>query len=174
MLKVFAGVLLGVVAGCPSRSNEPPGAAVVDASVVDPSLRELTVPGRFSPQLTALFTPRPPFRAHYAVYTLDAPLDRTRQALEATYGRIDWRIERVDPLDAFDSAARFDRWTLPRLYGGVRPLVALGHLRRAGQAFALTVISPHPDEGLRRLRQGTMIVVFAVPTLAGLGEAPPQ
>lgn len=174
MLKLFVGVLLGVVAGCPSRSSEPPGAAVVDASVVDPSLRELTVPGRFNAQLTALFTPRPPLRAHYAIYTSDAPLDRTRQALEATYGRIDWRIERVGPLDPFDSAARFDRWRLPRLYGAVRPLVASGHLKRASQAFALTLISPHPDERLCCLRPGTMIVVFAVPTLTGPRETPPR
>src|SRR5262245_59446068 len=76
------------------------------------------------PALTALFTPARPRLGHYEVCT-------TGESIETVAER-DWKIEALDPLEAFGSAGPYDRFAIARLYGGRRAWVAHGWRQTGG------------------------------------------
>jgi hypothetical protein len=105
------------------------------------------------PRLVKLFTPPRPRVGTYEVCTTAAPL---AEVADPT-----WTVERLAPLDAFGAAGHYSRAALARVYGGRRPLVARGWIRRAETggpaAFeSITLISPHPDATLAALQPGTL------------------
>jgi hypothetical protein len=102
------------------------------------------------PALTALFTPEKPRFGQYEVCTTDEPI-------EAVADR-EWKIEALDPLDAFGSAGPYDRFAISRLYGGKRARVAHGWRQLGGHFESITLISPYPDASLTRLSPGTMTI----------------
>jgi hypothetical protein len=104
------------------------------------------------PALTALFTPANPRLGRYEVCT-------TSDAIE-TLAEHGWKIEALDPLDAFGSAGTYDRFAIARLYGGRRAQVAHGWHQRGDEFESITLISPYPDASLTRLLPGTMTVIW--------------
>src|SRR5262245_31832490 len=95
------------------------------------------------PVLTALFTPEKPRLGRYEVCT-------TGESIETVADR-GWKIEALDPLDAFGSAGPYDRFAISRLYGGRRAQVAHGWHERDGRFESVTLISPYPDSSIKRL-----------------------
>jgi hypothetical protein len=118
------------------------------------------------PALTALFTPARPRLGHYEVCTTDESIE--------TVAERDWKIEALDPLDAFGNAGPYDRFAISRLYGGRRARVAHGWRQRGDQFESITLISPHPDAALKTLLPGTMIVRWTRQLFSSGGGAPPR
>jgi hypothetical protein len=106
------------------------------------------------PVLRALFTPVRPQLGRYEVCITPAPLDAV--------ARPDWKVEALDPLDAFGTAGLYDRAALARLYGGRRANVARGWIQQNGRFESLTLISPHPDATLSELGSGTLVIRYIV------------
>lgn len=111
------------------------------------------------PRLVKLFTPPRPRVGTYEVCTTPALLAEVADPA--------WTVERVAPLDAFGVAGQYSRAALARIYGGRRPQVARGWIRRAdagGQtAFeSITLISPYPDATLSSLQPGTLRIRFII------------
>jgi hypothetical protein len=110
--------------------------------------------GSCDPALTALFTPIRPQLGRYEVCITPAPLDAV--------ARPDWKVEALDPLDAFGTAGLYDRAALAQLYGGRRANVARGWIQQNGRFESLTLISPHPDASLSELASGTLVIRYIV------------
>jgi hypothetical protein len=104
-----------------------------------------------------LVTPPHPQLGRYEVCATVDPL-----TVVAKQWPIDWKMETLDPLDAFGAAGAYDRSAVARLYGGRRAIVARGWLQENGRFEALTLISPHPDAALRALNPGTLIIRYIV------------
>jgi len=104
--------------------------------------------------LRVLFTPRHPQLGRYEVCTTMARL--------AVVAHPEWKVEALQPLDAFGAAGSYDRSALSRLYGGRRPSVARGWTRQDGRFESLTLISPYPDATLTRLMPGTLVIRYIV------------
>src|SRR5262245_26826638 len=102
------------------------------------------------PALAALFTPAHPQAGRYEVCVTSDPIETVADPM--------WKIEALEPLDAFGSAGRYDRFALSRLYGGRRARVARGWREHDGVLESITLISPHPNASLTSLDSGTMIV----------------
>jgi hypothetical protein len=104
------------------------------------------------PALAALFTPEKPRLGYYQVCTTDEPIESVAER--------EWKIDAVDPLDAFGAAGPYDRFAIARLYGGRRARVAHGWHESGGQFESITLISPYPDAALERLMPGTMMIIW--------------
>jgi hypothetical protein len=104
------------------------------------------------PALTALFTPEKPRLGHYEVCSTDEPI--------AAVADREWKIEALDPLDAFGTAGSYDRFAISRLYGGRRARVARGWRESGGQFESITLISPYPDSSIKKLLPGTMMIIW--------------
>src|SRR6267142_1525764 len=104
------------------------------------------------PALTALFTPLHPRAGRYEVCTTSDPIE--------TVAERDWKIEALEPLEAFGSAGPYDRFAVSRLYGGRRVQVAHGWHEQDGVLESITLISPYPDASLQRLLPGTLIIIL--------------
>jgi len=107
-------------------------------------------PRTCSERLAALFTPAPSRLGRYEACTTVQPIE--------TVARPTWSIASTPPLDAFGEGGSYDRSRLARLYGGQPPLVARGWIQENGHFVAITLISPYPDETLRHLVKGTLIL----------------
>jgi hypothetical protein len=122
--------------------------------------------GQGDEALTRRFTPASVPRGTYVVFHSDQPIEvvvaelRARDPSPAPGA---WKVQREEPLEAFDGASRADRFRIAELYVGVHPFVARGSLVRSGRREAFTLISPHPDASLTRLETGTIVIVFHVP-----------
>jgi hypothetical protein len=132
----------------------PPGNGAVD----------LFLPGEPDPALTRLFTPQGAAPGTYCAVPFGASIDtlaREYAAREPADAKGAWRVRSVAPLDAFGSAAPYDRPTVAMLFGGKRIRLARGPVRRQGRVVAsLTLASPYPDATLTRLMPGTLVIVF--------------
>jgi hypothetical protein len=104
--------------------------------------------------LTALFTPTHPELGRYEVCTTAEPL--------ASIMPEGWRVEALEPLDAFGAVGSYNRSELARLYGGRRARVARGWVRTADGFESLALISPYPDAALTHLMPGTMLIRYFV------------
>lgn len=109
--------------------------------------------------LTVLFTPRHPQLGRYEVCTTPTPL--------AVVAHPEWKVEALQPLDAFGAAGSYDRPALSRLYGGRLPSVARGWIQQDGRFESLTLISPYPDATLTRLMPGTLVIRYIVGPAVG-------
>jgi hypothetical protein len=85
----------------------------------------------------------------YEVCTSDEPIDRAAAG---------WKIEALEPLEAFGAAGPYDRFAVARLYGGRRVQVARGWRQDGDRFESITLISPYPDAALNKLLPGTMII----------------
>jgi hypothetical protein len=112
------------------------------------------------PALTALFTPLRPLIGRYEVCTTADPLERV--AAPAPDGPQYGPSEALDPLEAFGAAGPYDRAALARLYAGQRVRVARGWVERDDRFESITLLSPHPDATLARLRPGTMVIKWTL------------
>ena len=106
------------------------------------------------PVLTALFTPLRPQVGRYEVCV-------TTDAIEGVAEHA-WKIEALEPLDAFGIAGPYDRFAVARLYGGRRVQVAHGWHEDGDRFESITLLSPYPDASLTRLMPGTMIIKLII------------
>jgi hypothetical protein len=122
------------------------------------------IPGVIDPALTRLFTPQGAPPGVYCAVPTDTAIDilaRDYATREPASSDAAWRVRPVAPLDAFGSAAPYDRPTVALLFGGQRIRVARGPVRRDGRIVAsITLASPYPDANLTRLMPGTLVIVF--------------
>jgi hypothetical protein len=122
--------------------------------------------GTPAPRLTRLFTPPAAPPGRYLVY-------RSRERLETLVSRLRaldpapapgaWEPTRPEAVGAFGQEGVYDRGRLARLFTGQRVTVVRGSLVTAGQRRAYTLISPHPDETLSVIVDGTMVIEVRVP-----------
>ncbi len=131
--------------------------------------QDIEPPGTPAPSLARLFTPLQAPEGAYAVTVLaegiDAALANVKRALApaAVAGGPpeSWRVQSLDPLEAFGTAGVYDRSKVARLYAGRRVSAVRGPVERAGKVVAaVTLISPYPDATLSRLEQGTIVIVL--------------
>jgi hypothetical protein len=116
---------------------------------------------REAPDYLATFGPAGPRRSLYRAYVAGEDLDSVLRQLDLGSGSSSaWTAAPVAPGDAFGQAGTYDRSTLARLYGSVRPRVARGMTVVDGRQEFWTLISPHPDPTLRRLEKGTLLLVL--------------
>jgi hypothetical protein len=73
-----------------------------------------------------------------------------------------WVVAPGPAVEAFDSAAIFDRARLARLYGGRSPRIARGPVVGEDTDYVVLLMSPYPDADLRRLNPGTLIMEVRV------------
>jgi hypothetical protein len=106
------------------------------------------------PVLTALFTPPHPLLGVYEVCATAEPIEAVAES--------GWKIENLEPLDAFGSAGTYDRFAVSRLYRGRRARVAHGWHQDGDRFESITLISPYPDPSLTRLLNGTLVIRFTV------------
>ncbi len=118
-----------------------------------------------APDLSRLFTPGNAPPGVYAAYTSDLSLEaalqhiRTDPTLSSWPGA--WDIQATGPFDAFGQAGSYNRWHVAQLYGATTPRVARGPRIEDGRVVeAWTLISPYPDQGLRHLEGGTLLLVL--------------
>ena len=112
-----------------------------------------------------LFTPERVPAGTYRVYVSDLGLDDALRsvtadpALSAWPGA--WRIESLAPVDALGLTGPYDKSVIARVYGGTPARVARGPRMVAEQPVeAWTLISPYPDDRLRRLVPGTLLIIL--------------
>jgi hypothetical protein len=132
---------------------------------------DVQLPGVPSPELAKLFTPRHVRESAYQVTVLKDGIEGAvrivQGALAPGVGPDDpagaWRAQQLDPLEAFGTAGVYDRSRLARLYAGRRVSVVRGPVERNGAVVAaVTLISPHPDATLSRLKPGTLAILLRV------------
>lgn len=103
------------------------------------------------PHLAALFAPADPDAPDaYRVCRSPRALDDLKPA--------DWPIEQLSAMEAFAGAAPGVRRTVALLYRGQVVRVSRGWRRRPTGIEAITLLSPPPDDGLRRLTSGTLVL----------------
>jgi hypothetical protein len=134
------------------------GCSAAPAETVTASASSATsAPSTCDPIPSGLFTPSHPQLGRYEVCATAESL-----TVVANQWAIDWKMDTLDPLDAFGTAGAYDRSAVARLYGGRRAVVARSWLQENGRFEALTLISPHPDAMLRALDPGTLIIRYIV------------
>jgi hypothetical protein len=105
-------------------------------------------------RLVRLFTPLDPQLGRYEVCTAGEPVE--------VLAPREWQRRQESPLDALGSAGTYNRSVVRRLYGSGSATVARGW-RKQGDTFeSITMISPYPDAGLRRLLPGTLVIRFVM------------
>jgi hypothetical protein len=113
----------------------------------------------------------PPARAdRFAFSVTGDPIDAVANFYRQRWPSDDersWVIAPGPAVEAFDSAAVFDRARLARLYGGRLARIARGPIARAGTDHVVMLLSPYPEADLRRLNPGTLIMEVSV-----TGQAP--
>lgn len=128
-------------------------------------------PGKASPSLARLFTPRAAPVGMYEVLVLDTGIEAARRAVweaarpggSAPESPEAWPVRELDPLEAFGEAGTYPRTTVARLYTGTRTRIVRAPVERAGRTVAaVTLISPYPDPSLTHLAQGTMVIVVRI------------
>jgi hypothetical protein len=122
--------------------------------------QDVIVPADACPShLTALFAPTDPDAPDaYRVCRSPRPLEQLKPA--------EWPMEQLSATDAFAGAPPGVRRTVALLYGGRAVRVSRGWRRRPSGIEAITLLAPPPDDGLRRLTSGTL-VLFQVRTEHG-------
>jgi hypothetical protein len=131
------------------------------------------LPGAPAAALARLFTPVHAPSGAYQVRVVGAGIEEARQAVwkatmageasDGATGAQAWRVQELEPLEAFGTAGTYPRTTVARLYTGRRASVVRGPVTRAGRTVAaVTLISPYPDPTLSRLDEGTLIIVLDV------------
>jgi hypothetical protein len=125
---------------------------------------DLSMPGSVDPLLTRLFTPPRARRGTYCAIPTGMSIERMTAdyaSREPSGTDTAWRVRLVSPLDAFGSAAPYDRPTVALLFGGQRIRLARGPISRDGRTVAsITLASPYPDASLTRLMPGTLMIVY--------------
>jgi hypothetical protein len=125
--------------------------------------------GKEAPELARLFTPAGAPKGAYEVTVLPGGIEEARRivrsalAPEAPASPVDgtWQVKQMNPLDVFGDAGVYNKTTLARLYGGLRPSVVRGAIERNGRTVAaVTLVSPYPDGSLSRLEKGTLVIVL--------------
>jgi hypothetical protein len=133
---------------------------------------DVRLPGVPSPEMAKLFTPRHARIGTYQVTLLTdgigGAVRLVKVAIAPDAGPDDpagaWRVQQLDPLEAFGTAGVYDRSRLARLYAGRRVSIVRGPVERHGAVVAaVTLISPHPDATLSRLEPGTLAILLRVP-----------
>ena len=140
--------------------------AAASARQLTPALPEPRPPQlpewREAPEYLRPFAPAGPRAGAYRIFVspddLDTVLARLNVAPPARPGM--WSPRPAAPLDAFGQAGAYDRSSVVRLYGATRPRVARGTAVVEGAREFWTLISPHPDAALRRLEEGTLLLVL--------------
>jgi len=141
---------LACVATLGSAQSGPPGASWrEDASYV------------------ALFAPRAE-RDAYRAFTSPQSLAETLAAVRADsrsqHPPGAWTPRGYIPFDAFGLGGTYDRWSIARLYGATRAMVARGPRGGDGPPTEMwTLISPYPSRELDRLERGTLLLVLRLP-----------
>lgn len=103
------------------------------------------------------------YRAYVSPLDLDTVLKQLHGDASLLRPPGAWQPRTLSPLDAFGQIGEYNRWLLLRLYGGRPPQVARGpRAENARVVESWTLISPHPDATLQRLRQGTLLLVTRV------------
>lgn len=148
ILRVAILVGVSAVYGCSATPSDTVTASASSATSASSTC---------DPIPSGLFTPLQPQLGRYEVCATAESL-----SVVAKQWALDWKIETLDPLDAFGGAGAYDRSAVARLYGGRRAIVARGWLEQNGRFEALTLISPHPDAQVRELRPGTLIIRYLV------------
>jgi hypothetical protein len=132
---------------------------------------DVRLPGVPSPELAKQFAPRRVPEGAYQVTVLKEGIEGAVRlvgtAVAPEVGPDDpagaWRIQELDPLEAFGTAGVYDRSRLARLYAGRRVSVVRGPVERHGAVVAaVTLISPYPDATLSRLEPGTLAILLRV------------
>lgn len=136
------------------------------------AVEDVQLPGVPSPELAKLFVPRHVQDGAYQVTMLkdgiEGAVRLVKGAVAPDVGPDDvagaWRVQHLDPLEAFGTAGVYDRSRLARLYAGRRVSVVRGPVERNGVVVAaVTLISPPPDATLSRLEPGTLAILLRVP-----------
>ena len=104
----------------------------------------------------------------YRVYVSPLDLETNLRSLTADASLVRapgaWQPRAMLALDAFGLAGRYDRSGMARVYGARQPHVARGARAEDGRVVeSWTLISPYPDAVLRRLSEGTLLVVLRLP-----------
>lgn len=73
-----------------------------------------------------------------------------------------WVVAQTAAVEAFDSAALFDRAKLARLYGGRHPRIARGPIGRYRTDHVVLLLSPYPEADFSRLNPGTLIMTVRI------------
>ncbi len=125
-------------------------------------------PWREAPEYLPLLAPAGERHTAYRVYVSPLDLETTLQRLnpDASLVRAPgaWQPRPMLALDAFGLAGRYDRSGMARVYGARQPHVARGARAEDGRVVeSWTLISPYPDAALRRLSEGTLLVVLRLP-----------
>jgi hypothetical protein len=122
-----------------------------------------------APAYLRLFAPASA-RSFYRAYVSRQPLDDALRAIGAIPSLLHppgaWTPQASAPADAFGRSGSYNRWTVARLYGGTPVRFARGPRGRNGRADeSWTLLSPYPAVDVRRLEQGTLLLVLRVPPL---------
>jgi hypothetical protein len=102
------------------------------------------------PATVTRFAPPQPVLGRYELCSDSRPL--------SDIARPDWRVEALEPLDAFGAAGLYNRSVVARLYGGMRVRVSHRWNRTPERFEALTFVSPYPSSDLTHLESGTLII----------------
>ena len=125
-------------------------------------------PWREALEYLPLLAPAGVRNAAYRVYVSPLDLETTLRRLAADPSLVRapgaWQPRPMLALDAFGLAGRYDRSGMARVYGARQPHVARGARAEDGRVVeSWTLISPYPDTALRRLSEGTLLVVLRLP-----------
>jgi hypothetical protein len=125
-------------------------------------------PWREAPEYLPLLAPAGGRDTAYRVYISSLDLETTLRRLNADASLVRapgaWQPRPMLALDAFGLAGRYDRSGMARVYGARQPHVARGARSEDGRVVeSWTLISPYPDAALRRLSEGTLLVVLRLP-----------
>jgi hypothetical protein len=127
----------------------------------------LTTGWREAPAYLDLFAPKP-HRSAYRAYASPLDIQATLRQLLDDPGVLHppgaWTPRAIIPYDAFGLSGSYNRWKVAGLYRSRRAQVARGPRLEQGQTESWTLISPYPDEALRRLEPGTLIIVVRNPS----------
>jgi hypothetical protein len=125
-------------------------------------------PWREAPEYLPLLAPAGGRGTAYRVYVSPLDLETTLRRLNADASLVRtpgaWQPRPMLALDAFGLAGRYDRSGMARVYGARQAHVARGARAEGGRVVeSWTLVSPYPDAALRRLSEGTLLVVLRLP-----------
>jgi outer membrane biosynthesis protein TonB len=126
-------------------------------------------PGEPAPELTSLFAPARAPQGAYVAYATPESLTRVIAwyERERLVPRDGWRVQSLLSGEIFGIAASVDRWKLATLFGARRARVGRTTIAKEGQVLrSITMVSPYPSAELDRLLEGTLVLVFRVPSSA--------
>jgi hypothetical protein len=156
-------LLDGILAGVPRAQDATPGRAGTTAATPAAS----AAGWREAPRYLALFVPRiyrDAYRSFVSPLGIDAVLRAVAADEHTRHAPGAWTARPESPTDAFGSGGTYDRFTLARLFGSRRPLVARGPQGRNGHVDeSWTLVSPYPSPDLSRLEPGTLLIILRVP-----------